>query len=101
MSERMEKRFSVTEDHLLLARAMNVGWCGDEFGAPQIDPKRPYGNSDTLGDIEKITGRSQPNPHRLHREMETVLQIILATGYFREGDYVADEYRRNWRFEAE
>jgi len=39
-------RFELTEQHLKLIRRMTVrynDYC--EFGAPEIDPKRPYGNS--------------------------------------------------------
>ncbi len=35
------KTFRLTESHLKLLRRANVSWCGDEHGAPQIDPKRP------------------------------------------------------------
>ena len=45
------KNFTVTETHLLLLQRMQVGWCGDEFGAPEINPKRPYGNSSVLTDM--------------------------------------------------
>ncbi len=29
-------------------------WDNAEFGAPAVDPKRPYGNSDVIGDIASI-----------------------------------------------
>jgi hypothetical protein len=48
--------FTVTEDHLKLLRRAYIGWDDCEFGAPGIDPKRPYGNSDVIGDIAEILG---------------------------------------------
>jgi hypothetical protein len=51
-----DQLFVVTEDHLKLARRMVVGWCGDEYGAPEIDPKRPYGNSNVVRDMREILG---------------------------------------------
>src|SRR6266568_5645220 len=39
--------FTVTEDHLKLLRHAYLYWeYGEGYGAPAIDPKRPYGNSD-------------------------------------------------------
>jgi len=35
---------------------MYVNWDDCEFGAPCINPKRPYGNSDVLNDIAEILG---------------------------------------------
>lgn len=35
---------------------MYVGWQRCEFGAPEIDPKRPYGNSDVYQDMVEIIG---------------------------------------------
>lgn len=48
--------FVMTENHLKLLQRMNVGWQDCEFGAPEIDPKRPYGNSDVVQDIVEIIG---------------------------------------------
>jgi hypothetical protein len=82
--------FVIGEEHLKLARRMFVGWQDCETGAPEIDPKRPYGNSDVPGDIhELLTGefvdgdevvlnRAQKQEYlALHQTMETVLQIML------------------------
>lgn len=85
-----------------------------EFGAPSIDPKRPYGNSDVFGDIAKILDApdgewddEELDLHldaewrflRLHVETAIALQIALATGEFRTGHYVRDETRdsRSWK----
>ena len=106
-------KFTMTDDHLALLRKMNVGWQDTEFGAPEIDPKRPYGNSSVETDIHKIlTGESVgytdsqrdelteqelARYQKLHRETETALQIVLAVGMFEAGAYECDAYRINWR----
>jgi hypothetical protein len=41
--------FKLTDEHLKLLRRFNVGWQDSESGAPEIDPKRPYGNSAVPG----------------------------------------------------
>lgn len=75
---------------------MHVAWQDCETGAPEIDPKRPYGNSFVPRDVAEIIGEAWPDENELsasayereaqklgdrmmviHREMETALQIIL------------------------
>lgn len=101
-----EIRFTVTEEHLKLARAMRMRYeDGVEFGAPAVDPKRPYGNGDVYADMREILGRpsvEEDDADRdelfgLHREMETVLQIALRVGEFAAGEYVARMYFEDWR----
>jgi hypothetical protein len=99
------RRFTVTEEHLRLLRRAYVTWTNAEFGAPEIDCKRPYGNSDVYTDIAEILGIPEvewsdedmgvlPEAEwrflRLHVETGVVLQIALATGEFRPGNYVRD-----------
>jgi hypothetical protein len=102
------KKFTLTEEHIKLLRNMYVGWGYCEFGAPEIDPKRPYGNSHVIGDIHTIlTGVNDADDNvleefevkydKLHKETETALQIVLRTGKFEPGVYECDVYRRNWR----
>jgi hypothetical protein len=113
---RSATEFTVTDDHLKLLRRAYVGWDGCEFGAPAIDCKRPYGNSDVIGDIAEILGtpverlldeENEILPDakaaftRLHGETAVVLQIALATGEFRTGRYVSDRYSANWRLAGE
>lgn len=109
--DRDEITFEITDEHLTLLRSMYVGWCGDEFGAPEIDPKRPYGNSDVVGDVVELLDwhlvdfDSNDDPAvamseratELHHETQTALQVVLRVGEFKSGSYVADKYRRNWR----
>ena len=111
----MEKKkiFTMTKEHLKLFRRMYVGWDDCEFGAPEIDPKRPYGNSSVLEDIHEIlTGESigctdskrddltdEESQHysKLHQEMQGALQVALATGTFKTGEYEASEYSNDWQ----
>ena len=48
--------FEIKEEHLELLQRMCVGWQDCEFGAPEIDPKRPYGNSDVHQDMIEVLG---------------------------------------------
>ena len=52
--------FHLTQNHLKMLRGMFVGWSDCEFGSPEIDPKRPYGNSWVLGDIHEILTGEEP-----------------------------------------
>jgi hypothetical protein len=99
------RRFTVTDEHLRLLRRAHVTWMDAEFGAPEIDGKRPYGSSGVYSDIAEILGIPEddwsdgefnPLPEvewrflRLHVETAVVLQIALATGEFRPGRYVRE-----------
>jgi hypothetical protein len=96
--------FTVREDHLKLLRRFCVGWQDCETGAPEIDPKRPYGNSSVEEDIHEIlTGErrelsdeERDNYYNLHRETEKVLQIVLSTGSFKAGNYKCESYCFRW-----
>jgi hypothetical protein len=106
--------FTVTDDHLRLLRRASVHWHEAEFGAPSIDPKHPYGNSNVFGDIAEILGipeidRADGDLNlsvedewrflRLHVETAVALQIALETGEFRPGHYVRGQEwdDRMWR----
>jgi hypothetical protein len=108
-----KKFFTITEQHLKLIRKMCIGYDDDcEFGAPEVDPKRPYGNRSVYIDIGEIL-EIEPEGHdgdehvyteaqedemlKLHKETATALQIIVATELFLPGAYEADIYQRNWK----
>lgn len=61
-SDRAERRrenlteFEIKLIHLKLLKEMNIGWDDCEFGAPCVDPKRPYGNSDGVSDVARVIG---------------------------------------------
>lgn len=105
--------FTLTEQHLKLLRRCCVGWQDCETGAPEINPKRPYGNSAVMEDIHEIltgetigcrdskrdelTREENEQYQKLHREMETALQIALSTGQFKAGKYECPAYTNAWR----
>lgn len=105
--------FTVTEQHVRLLRAMYVGWNDCEFGAPEIDPKRPYGNSSVYHDIAEILGidpeggtpddreytdEQKDHMRTLHEQTQTVLQITLSSGVLAAGLYRRDyQYSTAWR----
>lgn len=79
----------ITKDHVKLAKRMYVRWEDCEYGAPSIDCKRPYGNSDVEGDVAEILGwpvdeddgltaEQSKEAARLHREMLGVIRVLLA-----------------------
>lgn len=108
------KEITVTQEHLDLLQHMYVGWQRCEFGAPEIDPKRPYGNSDVISDIGEILGIPHDDEDtwgdscygdekvdyftRLHKETQTVLQILLQHLTISPGAYYNDStYGNNWK----
>lgn len=105
------KKFTVNENHLRLLKNMYVSWDDCEFGAPQINPKRPYGNSDVEGDIAEILGlelfedaygekhiSKEQNIYinKIHKEMETVLQILVCNLSIQVGQYECQKYCSKW-----
>jgi len=99
--------FQLTKEHIDLLTKAVVSWSDCEFGAPCIDPKRPYGNSDVLSDLAEILGfEGKVCPHcgepieeddndlpvseleQTHRETAIALQIILDTQSFKPGLYL-------------
>jgi hypothetical protein len=116
------QRFVLTEEHIKLLRGMYVGWNDCEFGAPEIDPKRPYGNSNPYPDMLVLLGHSLKvdaelmgekieldedcyelpetvvsKLRKLHSETEIALQIVLSTGAFAPGIYEATYCCNDWK----
>ena len=101
--------FTLTHEHVALLRRMYVGWQDCEFGAPEIDPKRPYGNSSVAYDVAEILGLPREADgdlddavrercETLHFETGVALQIVLATGAFEIGEYGRTDFcdTRSW-----
>ena len=101
------KEFMLKLEHIKLLSHASVDWLDCETGAPCIDCKRPYGNSDVAGDVAEILGIDiKKCPHcnepleevdenqlmNWHHETETALQIILCTQSFVPGKYREVEY---------
>lgn len=104
------KLFEVTEEHMKLLDRMYISYDDwTEFGAPEVDPKRPYGNSDVYDDIAEILGIEVAEDqwgdreftdaqvdymNKRHKEMETVLQILVrnARDGIRRGTYSTTDH---------
>ena len=93
-----KKRFTLTEEHLLLLENCFINWQDDETGAPEINPKRPYGSTRVACDIHKLlTNEDKADDEmsdievdrclELHRETDTALEIVLQTRSFKPGEY--------------
>lgn len=97
-----QQRVVITLEHLKLIKHFYVGWSSEEFGAPEIDPKRPYGNSDVYSDIAKILELDEEKniDHlvKVHSDLKDVLQICLMRQRFETGVFErSDEYNsRSW-----
>lgn len=90
---------------------MYVSWNDCEFGAPEINPKRPYGNSNVEDDIAEILGLqlfedAYGERHlskeqdiyisKIHKEMETALQILVCNLGIEVGEYESTDYGTRW-----
>lgn len=107
------KELIVTENHLKLLKNFYIGWEDTEFGAPCIDPKRPFGNSSAFSDMAEILGfeladdEKQPEFYRKqcdsllkgYHELQDCLQILCTNLKLEPGKYVLkDEYDvKSWR----
>lgn len=104
--------FILREEHVKLLRAASVATNSAEWGAPTIDPKRPFGNGDITGDMARILGMPDPSElgqterarahgalTRLYQELAQALQVVLAAGSFEPGTYVQGIAggRHTWR----
>src|SRR5690606_5481438 len=77
-------------------------------GAPAVDIKRPYGNSNVEGDIANILGYEIPGcdsveyndfkEHMLsiHEETAEAMSIVLKLKTFEPGIYIREDYNE-WR----
>ena len=108
------KSFTLTEDHvkLLTSGRVGVGWQDCETGAPEIDPKRPYGNSNVAEDVAEILGwelegddgyepvlsrKQREAAMAIHRSTRIALEVILSAKTFEPGVYEASAYSSKWR----
>lgn len=100
--------FEVTENHIKLLKRMCVNYndfC--EFGAPEIDPKSPYGNSSVYYDIGEILGINpetgdEEDPEfteeqearmlKVHKETAKALDILVQHFELKEGKYEQHMY---------
>lgn len=111
--------FELTEDHIKLVRAMYFERSNIEFGAPGVDPKRPYGNSSVIRDIVDILddvddadnwecswcgecevyemcGDAESYYRDLHDETLHVFEIVQDAIEIPIGTYVRSAGRHSW-----
>ena len=91
--------FVIREEHIMLLNRLYINSNGE------IDPKRPFGNSDITSDIYEILGwdneheeyTSEANSYL--KEIPLVLQICLCNLSFSTGVYIKDKIYddRSWR----
>lgn len=107
------ERFTLTNEHLLLIQRMSVHFDDSAYdGAPTVNIKRPYGNSDVMNDVAEIIGIEKAEDdygekyfpkgtlercEKLHKETAKALQVCVAAQSFEAGEYISDDYRDNWR----
>jgi hypothetical protein len=105
------KRLKVTENHIKLLKELYIGWEDCEFGAPCVDCKRPFGNSDVYGDMAEILGIKLANQEenfelyekqiyslsKGYKELQDCLQILCKNLSIEVGEYECDDYGTNWR----
>ena len=105
--------FVLKEAHLKLLENSCWDWNDCEFGAPSMNPKRPYGNSDVIRDIvsilrpdivweeefveKQLSQKYLDEIGRIHSELTLALAVIVHTKSFSLGEYEADNYCFNWR----
>jgi hypothetical protein len=112
--------FTVTDQHLRLLKAASVKPSseidGSMFGAPTIDPRRPYGDRDVYRSMIRILDYKMP-PNgsqkwdvetdeipdatenaldQLHSEIEIVLKICLNRQSFETGQFYWPEPGEDW-----
>ncbi len=106
------KEFLLKPEHIKLLERAYIGWEDCEFGAPAIDCKRPYGNSDVVGDIAEILGWQYNHDdvltkeqigyaHQLHRETQVALQIIVQHFKVPWGTYISEDYGGTWKLKSD
>ena len=106
------KKITIKPEHIVLLAETNWYWQDCEFGAPEVDPKRHYGNSTGTADVLRVLGWEQ-NPEyddwsktqyeqawKLHKELLAVLKILsrFATTGIRPGETYRNrsDYSDDW-----
>ena len=106
-----KKLFVLKEDHIKLLKRLCINEPSTWDEVPEIDSKRPYGNSDIDRDVceiisedhrkinEEDSGYSPELLNKiqnLQKEIGVALQIFLKNAKIDPGEYVCDEYSQNW-----
>lgn len=106
----MNKKLVVKEHHLKLLKELYIDWNNDGFGAPCVDPKRPFGNSDVFKDMARILCLDMPDEetqfekykrfedslYKGYTELKDCLQILCQQFTITTGTYECNEYSNIW-----
>jgi hypothetical protein len=106
-----DNKFLLCKEHIKLLQNMYWEYSDCETGAPQVDCKRPYGNSYVPPDVADILGVELPEDDdqayedkvaevmRFHYESNTALEIILQLKTFEPGlyEHFTVDYKKRWR----
>lgn len=105
------KRFQLTDEHIALLTGNGrvwIEWDHAMNGAPCMDAKRPYGNSDLPRDIADILGWEYDPEEgvsneqfaralRLHNQTQMALEVILNARTFEPGTYQTGPWGVDWK----
>lgn len=111
----MNQNFRVEENHIRLLKGMKLSWNDLCFGAPTVNPKRPYGSSLVIDDMAKILSIGELDENgelqliddqerellNLHKEMEKVIEILLYNCSITPGVYVNKGNSNEWLLSEE
>lgn len=109
-----KNKITIKPEHILLLKEISINWQDSEYGAPEVNPKRPYGNSSGSADVCRVLGwvknpdynewsKSQlANARALHEEMLYVLKVLcqnphgieVGATYENMSKYYGDDWRR-------
>ncbi len=105
----MKETFNLTEAHIKMVCAYNIRWNDNSYdGAPEVDPKRPFGNSDWQDDLCELleyepdsegefTDEQYRDVTKLFESGHIALEIILQTRSFVPGKYEREQYFGDWK----
>lgn len=83
--------FEIKDEHIKLLKEMNIDWNDAEFGAPCIDPKRPYGNSNGVNDIARVIDLTK-NKKTIDYYRKDAEEYDDIKDYFEECDWNQESY---------
>jgi hypothetical protein len=111
-----QKTFLLKEEHLKLLKRAYITNYNCEFGSPAIDCKRPFGNSDVIGDMAEILGYEYESDmyedegdidreelesklYDLYQELYTAVKVIFYNlPNVKLGNYVCDDWGCKWEY---
>lgn len=100
-----KKRFHLKEDHIKLLQNMNIRWNNKGYGSPEVDSKRPFGNSGTKDIEEDICDYLNLNKNNeddieyarnIYDGLDVAMEIVLSLKTFDSGVFEAEKYGGEW-----